>query len=130
MHQLHSLISLHDISSFDFEARLKDSQSNIAAAIFASLYDSQSLLQEQDRGVPIEDETTPYEEVQNSPSSVYAKLNRDREDENENDKTYQKLLKRDSDYVIPNDGDGEHSYEEVGKKSSPPDILGSTRRNE
>ena len=71
-----------------------------------------------------------YEEVPNSSSPVYTELNRNREDENENDKTYQKLLKHDSDYVIPNDGDGEPSYEEVGKKKTPPGYtdLNETKR--
>ena len=69
--------------------------------IFASLYNwTKSLLHELDRGDPIDDETTPYEEVQNSPHSVYAELNRN---QNANDNTYQRLLKRDSDYVIPNE---------------------------
>ncbi|CAB4023248.1 Hypothetical predicted protein [Paramuricea clavata] len=55
---------------------------------------------------PADDETEPYEEVQISPSSVYAEPDRNRQDEATNDGAYQKLSKRDSDYdyVIPADG--------------------------
>jgi hypothetical protein len=64
--------------------------------------------------------TEPYEEVQISPPSVYAELDRNRQDEATNDATYQKLLKRDSNYTIPNHTEAEPSYEEVGKIKTPP----------
>ena len=103
--------------------------SKTSIEIFASLYNwTKSLLQEQDRGVPVDDETTPYEEVQNSSSSAYAELNRN---QNANaDNTYQKLVKRDSNYVIPNHDDEEPSYEDVEKKKSPPGYtdLNETKR--
>ena len=127
------------------------------------------LIQEPDYS-PADDETEPYEEVQisppsvyaeldrnrqdeatndgahqlskrqtdsgyvipadDSPSSVYAELDRNRQDEATNDATYQKLLKRDSDYVIPDHTEAELSYEEVGKRKSPPGYteLDNTKR--
>ena len=65
-----------------------------------------------------DDGTEPYEEVQISPPSVYAELDRNRQDEATNDATYQKLLKRqhDSDYVIPADGSPSSVYAELDRK--------------
>jgi hypothetical protein len=87
------------------------------------------LIQEPDYS-PADDGTEPYEEVQISPSSVYAELDRNRQDEATNDATYQKLLKRDSDYVIPAHTEAESSYEEVGKIKTPPGYkeLDNTKR--
>ena len=74
--------------------------------------------------------TEPYEEVQISPPSVYAELDRNRQDKATNDATYQKLLKRDSNYTIPNHTEAEPSYEEVGKIKTTPGYkeLDNTKR--
>ena len=74
--------------------------------------------------------TEPYEEVQILPPPVYAELDRNRQDETTNDGLYQKLLKRDSDYVIPAHTEAESSYEEVGKIKTPPGYteLENTKR--
>ncbi|CAB4040551.1 Hypothetical predicted protein [Paramuricea clavata] len=79
---------------------------------------------------PVDDETEPYEEVQISPSSVYAELDRNRQDETTNDGLYQKLLKLHSDYAIPAHTEAESSYEEVGKIKTPPGYteLDNTKR--
>ena len=63
-----------------------------------------------DHGILITDETAPYEEVSNSPHSVYAKLNRNKEGGETNDNNYQKLLKSSSDYVMPDDADEKSSH--------------------
>ena len=69
-------------------------------------------------------------EVQILPPPVYAELDRNRQDETTNDGLYQKLLKRDSDYVIPAHTEAESSYEEVGKIKTPPGYteLENTKR--
>jgi hypothetical protein len=87
------------------------------------------LIQEPDYS-PADDGTEPYEEVQISPPSVYAELDRNRQDKTTNDGLYQKLLKRDSDYVIPAHTEAESSYEEVGKIKTPPGYteLDNTKR--
>ena len=74
----------------------------------------------QDLGVPINGKTAAYEEVTNSPSSVYAELNRNQESETRNDNTYEKLLKPYLDYVIPADVGEDHSYEKIEKNTSLP----------
>ena len=78
----------------------------------------------QDHGIPINDETGPYEEVSNSPHSVYAELDRNRRVEKTSDSTYQKLLKPCSDYAIPAD---ELSYEIVPDSS--PSVYAELNRN-
>lgn len=87
-------------------------------------------LLKRDSDYVIPNDVSSHEVVTNSSSSVYAELNRNQEDENESDNTYQKLLNADSDYVVPNDGHGETSYEELGKKKSPPGYaeLDQTKR--
>ena len=61
-------------------------------------------------------ETGSYDEV----STSYAELNRNTGDETRDDKTYQELLKNDSDYVIPAEDHVESAYEETSlTKSSP-----------
>ena len=129
-----------------------------------------SCIQRQDDRGAADDGTEPYEEVQISPPSVYAELDRNgqdettndgtyqlskrdsdydyvipadgssspvyaepdrnRQNETTNDGTYQKLLKRDSDYVIPAHTEAESSYEEVGKIKTPPGYteLDNTKR--
>ena len=79
----------------------------------------------QDHDIPINDETEPYEEVSNSPHSVYAELDRNRRVEKTSDGTYQKLLKPFSDYVIPAD---ESSYELVPDSS--PSVYAELKRNQ
>ena len=81
----------------------------------------------QDQGILSNDETAPYEEVSNSPHSVYAELNRNLEDEKTSDNTYQKLLKSNSDYVIPADAGEESSYEVVPNSS--PSVYTELNRN-
>ena len=81
----------------------------------------------QDHDILINDETGPYEEVSNSPHSVYAELDRNRRVEKTSDSTYQKLLKPSSDYVIPADGD-ESSYEFVPDSS--PSVYAELNRNQ
>ncbi|CAB4000755.1 Hypothetical predicted protein [Paramuricea clavata] len=68
-----------------------------------------------DRGAA-DDEIEPYEEVQISPPSVYAELDRNGQDETTNDGAYQ-LSKRDSDYdyVIPADGSPSSVYAELNR---------------
>jgi hypothetical protein len=72
-----------------------------------------SCIQRQDDRGAADDGTEPYEEVQISPPSVYAELDRNGQDETTNDGTYQ-LSKRDSDYdyVIPADGSSSPVYAE------------------
>ena len=66
----------------------------------------------QDQGTQNND-TAPYEEVSISPQSIYAELNRNREDEKINEHIYQKLSKPCSDYVIPVYVNEDCPYEEV-----------------
>ena len=80
----------------------------------------------QDHGIPINDETGPYEEVSNLPHSVYAKLDRNRRVEKTSDSTYQKLLKPCSEYAIPANVD-ESSYEFVPDSS--PSVYAELKRN-
>ena len=62
-------------------------------------------------------ETESYDDV----STPYTELNRNTEDnETTDDKTYQQLLKNDSDYVIPAEDHVESPYEETGQTKSPP----------
>ena len=53
-------------------------------------------------------------------STSYAELNRNTGDETTHDKTYQKLLKYDSDYVISAEDHVESPYEETNQTKSPP----------
>ncbi|XP_028411036.1 discoidin domain-containing receptor 2-like isoform X2 [Dendronephthya gigantea] len=66
--------------------------------------------------VPDNDGPGSYEEVQILQPSIYAELDKNRRETND-DNNYQKLLKNESDYVIPNEGQT-GTYEEVKKKNS------------
>ena len=68
-------------------------------------------LQELGNVSPTGSETSPYEDVPISPSSVYTELNRNRRDTTD-DVGYQKLVKHHSGHMIPAD-DETGSYEEV-----------------
>ena len=65
-----------------------------------SVHDEHNTNQSDGRETRNSDCSSGYEEVQISSLSGYTELNKNRADET-NDRTYQKLLKRDSDYVIP-----------------------------
>ena len=80
----------------------------------------------QDLGVPINGETAAYEEVTNWPSSVYAELNRNQEDEKTNFNTYQKLIKHNSlCYVIPVDVESSYAV-----PNSSPSVYAELNRNQ
>ena len=81
-------------------------------------------LQEQGRRVTTDDGASPYEVVRLSPCSGYAELNRNPEYARPSDEKYQKLLKHDSDYVIPLDDHKESLHEKVEKKKSLPAYTG------
>jgi hypothetical protein len=70
-----------------------------------------------------------YEEVQILSLSGYTELDKNRADET-NDHTYQKLLKRDSDYLIPTHAEAEPSCVEDGKIKTTPGYteLDNTKR--
>ncbi|CAB3988283.1 Hypothetical predicted protein [Paramuricea clavata] len=70
-----------------------------------------------------------YEKVQISSLSGYTQLDKNRADET-NDHTYQKLLKRDSDYLIPTHAEAEPSYVEDGEIKTTPGYteLDNTKR--
>jgi hypothetical protein len=74
----------------------------------------------------IDSGTAPHEVV--SPPAIYAELNRNQQDETEN--TYQKLLKHDLGYALPVNDELEASYEEVENKKTPSNYqeLDSTKR--
>ena len=78
-----------------------------------------------DYAIPADADESSYEFVPDSSPPVYNELNRN--PENTSDNTYQKLLK--PAYVIPAEN---HSYEEVGKKKSPPGYteLDQTKRDD
>ena len=61
-------------------------------------------------------DTGSYDDV----LTPYAELNRNTGDETTDDKTYQKLLKNDLDYVIPAEDHVESPYEETSQTKSPP----------
>ena len=86
----------------------------------------QFLIQGLDHDDSIDSGTAAHEVV--SPSAVYAELNRNQQDETEN--TYQKLLKHDLGYALPVNDELEASYEEVENKKTPSNYqeLDSTKR--
>ncbi len=96
-----------------------------------SCYNTTQIMSYQLKIIVKQNRTKKWERKKTPPG--YTALDKSQQDDTANDHAYQKLVKYDSDYVIPAESHRQtEAYEEVGKEKTPPGYteLDATKRQE